>query len=173
MRNINWDNVQDEYSRPIPGGYAAKITNVEDREDKEYLKIEWDFADGEFKGANKKTYDQLGFWPNAFIRSYKDSALSFFKGFKTAVEESNNGYTFRNDPQSLVGKYVGLVLGEEEYEAKDGSIKKRLYVAEIKSGNKIRNGDFKVPELKVLKRENNNKVSAFAELEDDDADLPF
>lgn len=176
MKNINWEEVKEISQFPIPGGYAAKITRVEDREDKEYLWIEWDFADGQFKGYNKETYDKLGFWGFPIIRSYKESALSFFKAFKTSVENSNPGYTFKNDPQSLVGKYVGVVLGEEEYQAKDGSIKKRLYVAEIHSGEKIRNGDFKIPELKRLPGhetsssvQNNND---FVETDDDD-DLPF
>lgn len=150
MKNVDWNNVQDEVRRPVPGGYAAKITRVEDMEDKEYLRIEWDFADGVFKGANKETMTAFGFWPYAFIRSYKDTALRFFKGFKTAVEKSNPGFVFNNNPQSLVGKFIGVVLAEEEYVSKIGEVKTRLYVAEQRSGEAIREGDFKVPELKRL-----------------------
>ena len=54
MKNVNWDTVQDEIRRPIPGGYAAKITKVTDVEDKEYLLIEWEFAEGELKGTNQE-----------------------------------------------------------------------------------------------------------------------
>lgn len=54
MKNVNWDNVQDEVRRPVPDGYIAQITRVEDVEDKEYLRIEWDFFEGEFKGANQE-----------------------------------------------------------------------------------------------------------------------
>lgn len=150
MKNVDWNNVQDEIRSPVPGGYAAKITRVEDVEDKEYLKIEWEFVEGEFKGVNKETYTVFGFWPYAFVRSYKDTALRFFKGFKTAVENSNPGFVFNNDPQSLVGKFVGVVLAEEEYVSKTGEVKTRLYVAEQRSGKAIREGDFKVPELKKL-----------------------
>lgn len=73
----------------------------------------------------------------AFVKSYKQKALRFFKGFKTAVEESNRNYTFKNDPQSLVGKFMGVVLGEEEYRANDGSVKTRLYVHEVRSGKTL------------------------------------
>jgi hypothetical protein len=82
---------------------------------------------------------------------------------------------FKNDPQSLVGKFIGVVLGEEEYLNGKGEVKTRLYVAEKRSGKAIRDGDFTIPELKKLQPETNVAPSAqnFAMLEDDDADLPF
>ncbi len=179
MKNVNWTDVQDEIRRPVPGGYAAKITHVEDNEDKEYLLIKWEFAEGEFKGTNQETFDAFGFWPMAFVRSYKQKALRFFKGFKTAVEESNRNYTFNNEPQTLVGKFIGVVLGEEEYLAKDGSVKTRLYVSEARSGKAIRDGDYKVPELKKLPANSastsyaNSAANAYSVMTDDDAELPF
>lgn len=182
MDNINWDCVQDEIRRPVPGGYAARITKVEDNTEKKCLYIQWEFAEGEFKGCNQETFDAFGFWPMLICRSYKPTALRFFKGFKTAVEMSNRNFVFNNDPQSLVGKYVGVILGEEEYRAKDGSVKTRLYVAETRSGKVIRDGDFKTPELKKLTTTSGTSVAAgytaqtasnFALLEDDDAELPF
>lgn len=179
MKNVNWNDVQDEIRRPVPGGYAAKITHVEDNEDKEYLLIQWEFAEGEFKGTNQETFDAFGFWPMAFVKSYKQKALRFFKGFKTAVEESNRNYTFNNDPQTLVGKFVGVVLGEEEYLAKDGSVKTRLYVSDARSGKAIRDGDYKIPELKKLPANSASvsyatpAASNYSVLTDDDAELPF
>lgn len=179
MKNVNWETVQDEVRQPVPGGYAAKITRVEDREDKEQLLIEWEFADGEFKGANKETMTVFGFWPYAFVQSYKDKALRFFKGFKTAVENSNPGFVFKNDPQSLVGKFVGVVLGEEEYVSNAGQVKTRLYVAEKRSGKAIREGDFKVPELKKLDPSKTSTpayaapAQNYAPITVDDAELPF
>ena len=177
MKNVNWETVQDDVRRPVPGGYAAKITRVEDDEKKEYLRIEWEFAEGEFKGANQETFDAFGFWPMTMFRSYKEKALRFFKAFKVAVEESNRNYVFKNDPQSLVGKFVGVVLGEEEYLASDGKVKTRLYVASTKPGKDIRDGNFTVPELKKLEAPANNSgstpVHRFDLLDDDDADCPF
>ena len=97
MDNINWNDVQDEIRRPVPGGYAAKITKVEDNTDKKCLVIEWEFAEGEFKGCNQETFDSNGFWPMIFYKSYKPTALRFFKGFKTSVEMSNRNFVFNND----------------------------------------------------------------------------
>lgn len=174
MKNVNWNEVQDDVRRPVPGGYAARITRVEDDESREFLKIEWEFADGEFKGANKETYDAFGFWPLAFVCSYKEKALRFFKGFKTAVECSNPGFVFNNNPQSLVGKFVGVVIGEEEYLSRKNEVKTRLYVAEKRSGKAIRDGDFKIPDLKKLAPSTSaTPANNFSVLTDDDAELPF
>lgn len=178
MKNVNWNDVQDEIRRPVPGGYAAKITEVVDNEDKEYLLIRWDFAEGEFKGANKETFEAFGFWPSAFVKSYKQKSLRYFKGFKTAVESSNRNFTFNNDPNTLVGKFMGVVLGEEEYLAKDGSVKTRLYVCEVRSGQAIRDNNFQVPPLKKLDASKQagasyGSAADYAVLDDEDADLPF
>lgn len=182
MKNVNWNDVQDDVRRPEPGGYAARITKVTDVVEKEYLLIEWDFADGPMKGANKEVFDAFGYWPMAFVQSYKDSALRFFKGFKTAVEQSSPGFVFDcANPQGLVGKFLGVVLGEEEYySTRYSEVRKRLVVADKRSGKAIREGDYKVPELKKLDL---SKIPAggiysapaqdFAALDDDDANLPF
>ena len=143
--------------------------------------IEWEFAEGEFKGCNQEAFDALNFWPMRICKSYKPTALRFFKGFKTAVEMSNRNFVFNNDPQSLVGKYVGVVLGEEEYLGKDGSIKTRLYVAETRSGKSIRDGEYKIPELKKYVPSGNQPsyttaapaANDYAYIPDDDASLPF
>lgn len=158
MRQISdaeWNDIQEneggEFPRPKPGGYVAVIVDLEDIEEKEYLSINWDFEDGPFKGYNQDTFVRLGFWPSILIRSYKVKALPYFKAFKTCLEASNRGYHFRTDRLSdLEGKLFGVVLGEEEYRAKDGTVKTRLYVAQTRSVKAIRDGDFKVPELKKL-----------------------
>ena len=91
MRKIDWNNVRENsgFRRPTPGGYIAAIMDVEDHEDNEYLLIAWDFVDGEFRGANSETNKRFGYWPMRILRSYKESALPFFKSFKTALEKSN------------------------------------------------------------------------------------
>lgn len=50
----------------------------------------------------------------------------------------------------MKGMRIGLVLGEEEYEKKDGTVGVRTYVNSIRSGEAIRQGDYKIPELKKL-----------------------
>lgn len=165
MTEADWANIQEneggEFPRPAPGGYIAFITDYEDVErppapgkKDQYLRCYWDFYDSPFKGYNRETYKRLGFWENhaTFIRSYKDSALPFFKAFKTCLESSNRGYRFNTDRlEELRLKYIGIVLGEEEYQANDGTIKKRLYVAQLRSVQAIQKGEFKVPELRKFK----------------------
>lgn len=154
MRQISdWGAIKasDDFDRPTAGAYIGRIVAVEDVEQKEYLLIRWDFDEGEYKGANQDTFDRAHFWPSELRRSYKDSALGFFKAFKTAVEDSNPGYTFNTaQVQGLVGKRLGIVLGEEEYENKKGEKKTRLYVYQTRSIEAIQRGDFKIPDLKTL-----------------------
>lgn len=157
MHNItDWDSIQEVqpggYNDPVPGGYLAVITRVEDKENKEYLEIQWDYLNGPYRGANQETFSRAGFWPAILRRSYKDTALGFFKAFKTAVEESNPGYRFNClDVQGLVGKSMGVVTGLEEYEKRNGGTGQRLYVFQVRSTQAIRSNDYEVPELKKLK----------------------
>lgn len=189
MIHIDWSKVQESgsFDRPVPGGYVAMICGVNDREEKECLDIFWDFTDTPYAGANKDTYKRAGFWPTKLYRSYKQSALGMFKAFFIAVEESNPGYRFDDhEVKGLEGKLIGLVLGEEEYQKQNGDIGKRLYVAAIKTIQQIKDGDYKVPEMKTLNAggSEGRKIAAqysafaarpgnFAEVTEDDGDLPF
>ena len=125
MKRINnWENIQEStsFKRLMPNGYIVKILNVEDHPDKEYLKIYFDIVKGDDKGYFKKQYDsdtrKERKWPNAgtFIRSYKDSAASMFKGFVNAIEKSNKGYQWNFDEKTLVNKVVGLIIADEQYQ---------------------------------------------------------
>ncbi len=186
MRAIdNWDAIEERkegsYQNPPPGGYIVQITAVQDDEGKECLRIEWDYAAPPWAGFNQKTFERAKFWPSPLFRSYKESALGFFKGFKTAVEQSNPGYVFDwRNPLALQGKYIGVVLGEELYTAKNGEQRTRLYVDQTRSVQAIRDGDFEVPARKdkttgkpaqpVAPSASSNP---FLELDDDEADLPW
>ena len=142
------------FKRPEAGGYVCRITYVEDRPEQEYLYIEYDFAEGEFKDYFRDLNDKKGFWIGNFVKSYKKKAWPFFKGFCTAVTESNKGFTFDADEyadeRTLKNKLIGLVLGEKDYIKGDGSIGSCLYVDKTLSVDRIRKGDFKVPEYKHL-----------------------
>ena len=178
MKFVDWNTVEEKeggFHNPAPGAYIAVITSVMDKEDKEYLRVEWDFAEGEYKGYNRSTYDRAKFWPMTMFWSYKDACLGYFKQRKTAVEKSNPGFRFDcNSPSSLVGKYIGVVLGEEEYEKANGSVGKRLYVAQVRSIQSIQSGDFKVPDLKTISRdESEDGQATYKDLSGDDDELPF
>ena len=136
MRRVDTSNVNEagEFSRPSAGAYICIIRNAEDIPDKEYLRITYDIAEGDFKGY----YDDLrGSHPEwnvgTYTRSYKTTALSFFKRFCSAVSKSNgnfvfDGNTINADERTLIGKKIGIVLQDEEYYGNDGNKKTRLIV---------------------------------------------
>lgn len=156
MRKVDLTNVQEagSYERLPAGCYECKIIKVEDVADKEYLKIYFDITNGEHKGWFKKQYDAdtraEKQWGGSFIRSYKESALPFLKGFVTACENSNKGFTWNGaDEQQFAKKNVGLVIGYEEYINKNGKKRERMSI-EPHSIDKIKSGEIPVPELKKL-----------------------
>ena len=159
MKRINnWENIQEStsFKRLAPNGYIVKILKVEDHPDKEYLKIYFDIVKGNDKGYFKKQYDgdtrKERKWPNAgtFIRSYKDSAASMFKGFINAIEKSNKGYQWNFDEKTLVNKVVGLIIADEQYQNQKGQVRVRNYVAAVRSVETIEKGEYEIPALKEL-----------------------
>lgn len=152
MKKHDWNNIEEATEfRGLPaGGYVCGITTAEDYADKEYIKCEFDIAEGEFKNYYKDLYASKAFWGGSFIKSYKEKALPFFKMFFTKVEKSNKGFKWADDETKLRGKLIGLVLSEEEYQKNDGTIGTRLYVSDFKTVEEIRKGDFKVKDKKTL-----------------------
>ena len=159
MKKINdWENIKEssDFKRLEAGAYVCAIKAVEDVPEKEYLKIYFDIVKGDDKGYFQKLYDsdtrKEKKWPIAgtLIRSYKESALSMFKGFITAVEKSNKNYKWDFNEKSLVKKYIGLIIGDEEYLTQKGAKRVRNYVASVRSLEAIEKGDFTIPALKKL-----------------------
>lgn len=136
------------------GGYVCKYTDVKDDPKKEYLYMEFDIAEGEFEDYFADLEERAGFWAGKCYRSYKEKALPMFKRMCSAVTKSNKRFIFDGnehaDEKTLIGKYVGMLLGEEEYIGNDGSTKTRLYVVREMPIDDIKAGKFKVPELKKL-----------------------
>lgn len=161
MRKINLDNIQEftRFKNPV-GGFICQIMAVEDVPDKEYLKVFYDIAEAlspeqeEFVGMYTKRKQERQFDYPSTVVSYKEASLPFFKGFVTALESSNKGYQFDSDETKMVGKKIGFVIAEEEYEGRDKNgapkVKVRTYVAERHSVQAIKDGDFNVPEFKKL-----------------------
>ena len=184
MKQINnFENVQattGEFNKLPAGGYICRITLADDlpfdasTNKGDYLKIEYDIAVGDFKNYYKEQFDKFGkFWGGTFFRSYKEKALGMFKHFIECVEKSNAGFVWSWDEKTLMGKVIGLVLAEEEYEKSDGSVGVRLYVKEVKTVQEIKDGNFKIPELKVLKNIPSAPANnGFTEVDSSD-ELPF
>ena len=157
MKAVNLENVQEAGTGNSlkAGGYVCKITSVEDVPEKEYLYVEFDVAEGEYKDYYKKLQEAKNFWGGSMYKSYKEKALPMLKRFCSAVTKSNPGYIFdagaqNNDEKTLNGKLIGLVFFEEEYIGNDGSIKTRIKVDYETDIAKIRQGDFKVKPKKLL-----------------------
>ncbi len=167
-----------EYERLEPGGYVCKILKVEE-ETKDYgslLRIGFDIAEGDKAGIYKRMFERKkqanpdAKWPGMYYQTIKADDLRYFKGFITAIEESNPGYKWDWDEQKLKNKLFGGIFGEEEYEGRNGKIYTSIKLQWVRSADKIRNGDYTVPEKKLLK--GNNSAQAPIETLDDD-ELPF
>ncbi len=153
-----------EYKRMPAGGYVVRIQAVRTKDDdrgidyvrdKQYVKLIYDVAEGEFAGKFSDDY-----WSGE-DKDYAHQVYLSWKNQKAAeralvcIEESNPGFdafaAFDADKWELfVGKSVGLVLGEEEYLGNDGNVKTRFGFPKLKSVQDIRAGRYRVPELKKL-----------------------
>ena len=180
MRTIdNWENItpsRGEGRKEIPVGYIVRITYVEDVKEKEYLRVEWDYAEGELAGAHKECYDNYGFWPAPMFRSYKQKAAGMFKAFIEAVGQSNQGFAWDWNEKQLVGKWVGIVTREEEYTSNSGELKTRIVVDQVLPASDIMNGNFTVRPTK--RKEASNRANAVVDMtaptnESLDEDTPF
>lgn len=179
MKHINWNDVEEAkgFEKLPAGGYICGITAVEDVPEKEYLKFEFDIAEGEHKNEFRNLYDAKGFWGASFMKSYKEKAKGYFKKMLTAFEQSNSGFKFNDDEKLLKRKLIGLVVGYEEYVANDGNVKEKLIVTDFLPVSDIKAGKFTVPKFKKLydddkKDSNTRSTGDFTEVEDD-GDLPF
>ena len=157
MINVDLTNVTEaggDFERPAPGGYVAMIVQVDLEKEKQYIRLYLDIMEGQFAHYYEQMYDRLDFWALTNIRSFKPKALPFFKQMVTAVSESNGGFEWTGDEQALVEKYVGIILKNEQYAKNDGTLGMRLVVDRFTSVDKIRKGDFKVPETVYLDSQN-------------------
>lgn len=178
-----------ETAKMPAGGYVVRIqavrTQGEDYNhrpidyvaEKQYVKLIYDIAEGDFAGKYSDDYwagEDKDYGHQIFM-SWKN--LGVLKNTISCLDESNPGFdskaAFDADKWMLfIGKYLGIVLGEEEYIGNDGSLKTRFTMPRIKSVADIRAGKFKVPELKRLPESERPKATAEpASIYDDD--IPF
>lgn len=163
MKEIkDFDSIKDASpvgeSLEVPvGAQVCRIIEVEDLVDKEYLEIKFDISQGELTGIFGDSYKQYGEWPNVGIirRSYKDSALSFFKAFITAVRKSNERFVWNFEEQALKNQIIVVVFGQEEYDPK-GKNNPDDYIltvkpVDVRSIDALRENKIKIPPIKRLK----------------------
>ena len=178
-RPKNWDNVQAFSNRPkLPvGAYVCKVKQavVQSTDYGDQLCVLFDIVDGEYAGYYESDFtsrqQQDKKWKGILRQflpkddgSEKDEwTKSSFKGFTTAFETSNRGYQWDWDEKSLVGKEVGIIYRNEEweYEGKTGWAARPFRACSIDEDT------YNQPTYTEQVSTN-----SFTEL-DDDGDLPF
>ena len=192
------------------GGHICKIleakieqlTSKKDGKTYDQLVIKFDIESPDEQAgfyANKFTDDARADALNAKWKGYhrisvptdesEDFIKSNFKAFTTSVEESNPGYKWNWDENTLVGKTFGGIFGLEEFITQDGKTLSLTRIRFVRSIKKIREASIpkvkmadktymdynKYVEMKKAEREGNNSVNNTTEergtLSGDD--LPF
>ena len=114
----NYDSINENgLSRKLPmGGYVCIIRKVTDVTDKQYLEIEYDVYEGEYKNIAVDTYEAWGRWNHTFRVYYTEKSLWRLKKFISRLEATNPGFSFDwGNPQCIVNKGIGLIIGYREY----------------------------------------------------------
>lgn len=183
----NWETTEGKqfgtFNVLPAGGYICRILSAKESKSKksqeDMLVIELDIAHGEYKDYFKNLSEKIKkhIYP-VFRRVTSGSSLPFFKGDIESIEKSNNGYKFNFDEKTLIGKYVGCVFGNEEY-PKDGDMKIVSKPSILCTVETIKNGKFKIPELKKFKPSTNYSDDDYRHSDEDfspnkmNEDLPF
>lgn len=204
----NWENVQafsDRQKLPL-SAYVCVIKQcaVQNNSYGDQLCVLFDISSGDWAGyydedfksnqrEDKKWKGVLRLWLPKDDGSDKDEwTKSIFKGFVTAVEESNRGYKWDWNEKSLAKKEIGILFRNEEweYEGKTGWAVRPFRAISVDS---VEDGSYTLPKDKPLKNKGadtyggysapapaagyNNPYpvpdSDFTVIEDEDAELPF
>lgn len=200
-RPNNWNEVKEFTDRPkLPlGAYVCRVKKVavQSTDYGDQLCILFDICEGEYKDffnsefaantmTDKKWKGVLRQWLPKDDGSEKDEwTKSSFKGMVTSFEKSNPGYQFDWNEASLVGKLIGIMFRNEEWEY-DGKTGWAVRPFKAISVDSVRSGDFTLPKDKPLKRVSDygygsmpvpsgysESMSGFAPLPDASDDLPF
>lgn len=164
-RPNDWDNIEPiEYGeREILelGGHEVIIKNAYEytgqKSGNTSLKIEVDIAGNDKQaGFFQRQYDNNMMvdrkWPNGACKyislKEEENCIALFKGFTTAVENSNPGYVWNFDEKSLIGKKLCGVFALEEYEKQDGTIGTSVKLSQFRSLDKL--PEVKIPCVKLL-----------------------
>ena len=170
------------------GGYVAKIMDatVISYDWGDVLKVDFDIAEGEYKGffatdyRNNTNDDKK--WRGTYrinipneSNQYFDSQRKSFNNLIACLEETNSGFHFDWDESKLKGKGIGVLFRNKEWEY-NGSTGWTTECCTVTTAKDIREGNFKMPKDKPLKAKAANtdaySETVFAPV-DDDADLPF
>ena len=188
----NWNEVQeftDRQKLPL-GAYVCKIkqVRVQDNSFGSQLCMLFDISEGEYANYFKKDFDSntaqdkkwrglLRMWLPKDDGSDNDEITKrTLKGMVTAFENSNPGYQWDWNENSLVGKTVGILFRNEEWEYNN---KTGWSVRPFRaiSADTVRNEEYTLPKDKPLKNKQSvtpsytNPNNGYTEVEDEE--LPF
>lgn len=187
-----------EFKRLPKGGYICTIKKMEEaisQNGNEMIVVYLDIADGEFKGYFADQYRNdtrpERKWGCVYRQVILDTTTqktnSGFKGFMTSVEESNAGFVAdkvwgADFVKFFKDKLIGCIFADEHYLNNNGEERINAKPNRVCSIQKIKSGDFKVPEDIYSKGTAPKKHNAipdvaagmgFTDMPDDEDDLPF
>lgn len=160
-----YDDVQVnlEYEKIDLGGHRGVIKHVEEYTSSSTgntsLKVEVDTSsDDRQPNFFQKQFDENPNmdkkWSNGgtkYVSLKEDeNCVKMLKAFITAVENSNNGFTYdwNKEVSQLIGKKVGLLFGLEEYENDKGEIKTATKLNSFRSIDKVE--ALNIPKVRLL-----------------------
>ncbi len=160
----DWDKIEGieygEFEMLELGGHEVIIKNAYEytgQTGTTSLKVEVDISGNDKQaGYYQRQYDNINSvdrkWPSGackYISLKEDTnCVALFKGFTTAIENSNPGYKWNFDETTLVGKKLCGVFGLEEFEKQDGTIGTTVKLTQFRSLDKL--NEVKIPKVKLL-----------------------
>ena len=187
MRAYNDVKVEPNKGREIlpAGGYVAKVQQavVENTDYGEKLVIYFDIAEGPHAGFFRNDYQvqtqEDKKWRGVYRMylpkddgSEKDGwSKRTLGGVIWAFENSNNGYHWGWDENTLKGLSVGVLFRNKEWEM-NGNTGWTTECCKLIDSDSVRQGKFKMPKDKPLDRGSTYQNKANGLL-DDDGDLPW
>lgn len=175
--------VQDAERLPA-GGYILKILKAEEvtySNGGRGLKLNFDIAEGDQKDFYKKNYagqTEPKKWKGVYSFGIPDENTEekYRKAFENriaCITDSNPGYEWDWNEDSLKNKLVGAVFGNQEweYDSKNGWFTKCFGLRTVSA---IKEGRFKVPADRPLQNQSNSSES-FTPIGESlsDEDIPF
>lgn len=135
----------EEYTSEVSGNTSLKVSVDTAKDD-----VQPNYFTEQYKNDSREEKK----WSNSAIKyvSLKedDNCVKMLKGFITAVENSNPGFTYDwgKEIDQLKGKSVGLVFALEEYKNQQGELKIIAKLNQFRSIDKVEN--VLIPKVKLL-----------------------
>jgi len=144
VRPSNWDTIQVHSERKPPSGcYIMQIINATvgmTKNNDTILRLELDIAEGEYK--NYYTDISASYNKNLLLKfgqlCEKESSIPYFKNIITDIEQSNMGFKFNFNCNSLRGKYIGAYTFYEVYKTNEGQIREAMKIDKFVSIDQVR-----------------------------------